>query len=115
MNFQMLSLLPFLTLSAAFAAGTSSTDRANFENRMGEKYQFGEGVPRDYASALRWYRKASAHGHATAPNHIGRMYLNGEGVARNRKTACDWYRISSERGDAAGVFNNHWCNEHTRS
>ncbi|WP_420448786.1 tetratricopeptide repeat protein [Candidatus Palauibacter sp.] len=43
-------------------------------------YYCGEGVPQDYAEAVRWYRAAAEKGYATALLHIGEMYRNGEVV-----------------------------------
>ena len=79
------------------------------QNLVGEMLHFGHGVPKDFAAALAWYRRASAQGHAVAPNHIGRLYLNAEGVERDEDEACRWYRLSAERGDSDGKLNGMAC------
>jgi len=45
-------------------------------------YYNGEGVPQDYAVAMKWYRLAAEQGHAKAQYNLGVMYYNGEGVFR---------------------------------
>ena len=37
-------------------------------------YGRGEGVPLDYAEAMRWYRKAAEQGIGSAQHNLGRMY-----------------------------------------
>ena len=62
-------------------------------------YANGEGVARDYAEAVRWYRKAAEQGHAVAQNKLGVRYARGEGVARDYAEAVRWYRKAAEQGD----------------
>lgn len=79
------------------------------QNKIGEMYQFGEGVPVDYLGALDWYKKASEQGHSVAPNHIAALYLNGEGVKRDLQEACKWLLLSAERGYAVAQYNVAHC------
>jgi TPR repeat protein len=55
----------------------------------------------DYASAARWFRKASEQGHARAQHQLGRMYLFGTGVIQNYTEALKWFRKAAEQGDAS--------------
>ena len=41
-------------------------------------YEHGEGVPQDYAEAVRWYRLAADQGYASAQYNLGVMYNNGK-------------------------------------
>jgi len=43
-------------------------------------YQFGEGVPKDFSEAARWYRKAADQGDAKAQVDLGYLYNHGSGV-----------------------------------
>ena len=64
--------------------------KAQFE--LGFMYEYGVGgAPRDYAEALRWYRKAVELGDADARLSIGRMYFEGIGVTRDYAEAARWY------------------------
>jgi TPR repeat protein len=46
----------------------------------GYAYQYGQGVSKDYAQAVSWYRKAAEAGNAGGMNNLGYMYFNGLGV-----------------------------------
>ncbi len=60
-------------------------------------YGTGQGVPKDDANAVRWYRKAAGQGHARAQYNLGAAYANGTGVIRNKETAAEWF---SEAGQS---------------
>ena len=68
-------------------------------------YAYGEGVPRDFAEAGKWFRKAANGGHAAAQFNLGAMYTEGQGVAREYAEAAKWYRKAADRGDAKTQFN----------
>ena len=44
-------------------------------------YREAEGVPRDYAEAVKWYRKAAEQGYARAQHNLRLMYEKGQGNA----------------------------------
>jgi uncharacterized protein len=50
---------------------------------LGVMYARGQGVPRDYAEAARWYRKAAEQGQADAQLNLGWMYFLGQGVEQH--------------------------------
>ena len=72
---------------------------------LGLMYDNGEGVPQDYAEAVKWYRLAAEQGHAKAQYNLGLMYDNGEGVPQDYAEAVKWYRLAAEQGDAAAQTN----------
>jgi TPR repeat protein/transglutaminase-like putative cysteine protease len=72
---------------------------------LGSLYHAGEGVPRDYATALSWFRKASEKRDALAQNMLGVMYVNGDGVEKDEKVALEWFRLSAEGGNAIAANN----------
>ena len=45
--------------------------------RIAELYVKGEGVQRNLAEAVKWYREAASHGHADAQFRLGLILLNG--------------------------------------
>ena len=47
---------------------------------LGNTYRRGQGVARDDAEAVRWYRKAADQGNASAQYLLGVMYDGGRGV-----------------------------------
>ena len=46
-------------------------------------YQEGQGVPQDYAEAVRWYRKSAEQGDVKGQSALGLMYERGQGVAQD--------------------------------
>jgi len=61
-------------------------------------YQYGNGVKKDYAQAIRWYRLAAEQGDANAQYNIGKMYEHGLGIKRDYSEAIRWYRLAIQQG-----------------
>ena len=59
---------------------------------IGIMYNYGQGVPRDYARAFEWYKKAAENGNIRAMDYLGDMYKNGDGVVRDKQKAEEWKR-----------------------
>ena len=64
---------------------------------LGLIYQWGRGVPKDDAEAVRWYRLAAEQGHAEAQAMLGYAYANGMGVLEDLAEAASWYRLVPRR------------------
>jgi hypothetical protein len=62
--------------------------------KLGYMYSEGEGVPRDDAEAVRWYRRAAYQGSADGKYNLGVMYEQGRGVAQNHVEAYMWFDIA---------------------
>ena len=74
----MKRLLSLLSLSAQTIdelKTRAANGDAEAQNNLGNCYYNGEGVTKDYAEAVRWYRKAAEQGHANA-----KIVLNLMGV-----------------------------------
>ena len=71
---------------------------ANMLFTFGFMYYKGEGVPRDYAKAMEYFRKADEQDHAAAQFYIGHMYQNALGVKRDYAEAMKWYQKSAAYG-----------------
>lgn len=72
---------------------------------LGVKYDFGQGVNKDAAQAVRWYRLAAAQGHGGAQFNLGGMYFEGLGVQRDLLRATMWFTLSAEAGVAGAAKN----------
>lgn len=57
---------------------------------IGDLYRVGQGVPVDYAKAMKWYRKGAAAGSRNAMVGLAIMYHYGLGVAKNPPKAAKW-------------------------
>lgn len=62
---------------------------------LGEMHKRGQGMPRDDAGAMKWYRKAADQGHAGAQNNLGIGYTLGHGVPADYVLAYMWYDIAA--------------------
>jgi TPR repeat protein len=60
-------------------------------------YYSGQGVRKDYAEALKWYRLAAEHGYANAQHSLGHMYYTGTGLPKSDVEAFKWFRLSADQ------------------
>jgi TPR repeat protein len=65
-------------------------------------YDNGDGVPQDYAEAMKWHRLAAEQGIAEAQTHLGSMYLTGRGVIKDDVIAHMWLNLGGANGYAVG-------------
>jgi TPR repeat protein len=72
---------------------------------LGMMYAKGQGVPRDYAQAALWLRKAAEQGEAEAQDALGVLYGNGQGVPQDYAQAALWFRKAAEQGNANAQYN----------
>jgi len=82
-------------------AALANAGDATAQNRLGDAYHFGQGMPQDSAQAVAWYRKAAEQGYDDAQNSLGYMYLTGQGVSQDYTEAVRWFRLA-----AAGLRTN---------
>lgn len=80
-------------LQRAAAAGDA---KAQYE--LGVKYEYGQGVDKDYGTAAEWTRKAADQGYADAQYNLGLMYEYGQGVGQSLDEAGKWYALSAAQG-----------------
>ena len=73
---------------------------AEAQDQLGEMYYFGEGVPRDYAQAANWYRKAAEQGDADSQYRLGGLFHFGWGVPQDNAQAFAWMKKAAEQEDA---------------
>ena len=74
------------------------------QNRIGEMYEFGQGVARDNDEALKWFRSAAEQNVVAAWHNLGRSYNFGTGVDQNYEMAEQWYRKAAEQGHTDAMF-----------
>jgi TPR repeat protein len=68
-------------------------------------YFKGEGVAKDAAVAMAWYRKAADQGYENAQCTLGRMYFQGKGVVQDSATTVAWIWKSAPQGHATAQDN----------
>jgi len=65
---------------------------------LGLLYGFGEGVEKDLATAVRWWRLAAEQGNTAAQSNLGFMYKYGNGVSPDPVQAYMWSKVASMGG-----------------
>jgi TPR repeat protein len=81
---------------------------AEAQNNLGLMYGSGQGVERDYAEAVRWFKLAAEQGNAEAKNNLGGMFLKGKGVTNgieDVEEAILWFKKSAEQGNVEAQCN----------
>ena len=78
---------------------------ADAQFTLGVMYAKGNGVAKDPAQAVTWYRTAADHGNAPAQFNLGVMYATGDVVEKDYAEAVKWYRKAADQGNADAQFN----------
>jgi TPR repeat protein len=135
-NIALVLAIVYLTSSACAdiepAVDTSKNNRAEYEAtakalrksaeegdasaqfRLGQLYDEGTGVPKDYGQAKEWFEKAAKQGHVGAQINLGTLYLQGEGAPQSDHMALFWFRQAAEQGDALAFAKLGWMSEQGR-
>ena len=74
---------------------------ASAQYNLGVMYANGEGVLKDEAEAVRWYRLAADQGLAISQLNLGVMYATGKGVLKDSVLAHMWSNIAGANGNAS--------------
>jgi len=69
---------------------------ADAQYLLGLFYATGQGVEKDYAEAIRWYRKAADQGLASAQLNLGVAYDIGQGVEKDYVEAYAWLNLAAK-------------------
>src|SRR5665647_991600 len=64
---------------------------------LGLAYGNGQGVSKDYAESMKWYRKAAEQGHAAAQCILGIYYSDGNVVPQDYLLAYFWASLAATR------------------
>lgn len=78
---------------------------AEAANLLGNLYTNAQGVPRDHAEALKWYRLAAEKGFAPAQFNLGLAHELGRGIAQDEARALQYYQQAANQGFPAALFN----------
>ena len=72
---------------------------------LGIMYDFGHGVSKDPAEAIKWYIKAAEQGIPVVQHDVGVKYFEGQGVEKDYLKAAYWWEQSANAGLADSQFN----------
>jgi S1-C subfamily serine protease len=92
---------------ADFATVLTAAEQGNAEAQanLGNMYEAGRGVTRDFQQALAWYSKAAEQGHPKAQINLAVMYYEGRGVPQNYALSYVWSSLAAVSGDIKAVHN----------
>ena len=68
-------------------------------------YFQGEGLPKDYAETLKWWRKAAEFGDAYAQNNLGLLHASGQGAPHDIVQAQKWFNLAAAKGNREAAKN----------
>jgi hypothetical protein len=66
-------------------------------------YASGQGISKDYAQAVQWYRRAADQGIARAQFNLGVMYSRGQGVLQDYIEAHKWMNLAAAVPESAAA------------
>jgi TPR repeat protein len=72
---------------------------------LGVSYAIGEGVARNPAVAVKWYRLAADQGDAFGQSNLGACYGEGVGVAQDWVQSTKWYALAADQGNPLAMSN----------
>ena len=72
---------------------------ADAQNNLGASYANGNGVPQNYALAVKWYGKSAKQNNSMAQKNLGVCYFNGQGVPQDFVEAYKWYAVAAANGE----------------
>jgi len=119
----LFTLISNVVLSADFVKGWEAYNRGDYATallewrplaeegneiaqfNLGNSYYYGNGVPQNYKSAVKWYKLAANQGVADAQFNLGNSYYNGNGVPQNYKSAVKWYKLAANQGSNKAQWN----------
>ena len=67
-------------------------------------YYKGDGVPRDYGEAVKWFHRAAEQGLAKSQHMLAVMYEHGDGMPPDYFKAVAWYREAADQGYIPAQF-----------
>jgi TPR repeat protein len=96
---QQINSSPGVTNSDTFSALKAKAENGdtNAQIQIGYYYLIGQGVPLDYAEAVKWIRKAAEQGVDVAQYALANFYANGLGVETNYTEAAKWDQKAAEQ------------------
>ena len=90
-------------ISRALLAKAKAGD-AEAQYQLGNAYNYGDEVRRDYAQALIWYRKGAEQGNADSQFQLGGLYHFGHGVPQDEAQAFVWIVKAAQQSNIDAEF-----------
>ncbi len=94
----LLGFLLATSVAAADVPSEAAAERLLALRKEAQAHEHGEGVPRDYARAVKLYCDAARLGDPEAQFSLGWMYANGRGVERDDARAAYFFSLAAKQG-----------------
>jgi len=94
-------LVPLATSEFQNLARLAEQGDCDEQYRLAELYYRGDGIPRNYLEAEKWYLLSAEHGHRGAQYGLGLLYLKHLG---NRAEGTRLLALAGERGDGWACY-----------
>lgn len=88
-----------LAIAAHYYWKAANAGNASAAYKLGDAFENGIGVPKDYGQALVWYLRAASQKDQYAQFRVGWFYQHGMAVDTNAVEAVKWYRLSADQGN----------------
>lgn len=75
------------------------------QHNLGNMYEYGKGVPKDYGQALKWYEMAAEQGLPYSQHALSDMIRQGLGTPVDAPRAAEWVAKAAEQGLAISQHN----------
>ncbi len=116
-------LMPALSLAVTFEDGKAAYQAKDYKTALaiirplaeqgnsqaqvtlGIMYDYGQGIEKNPAEAMKWYIKAAEQGIPVVQHDVGVKYFQGTGVKQNYLEAARWWEQSANAGLADSQFN----------
>ncbi len=94
--------VPNPALSTRYFRKAAERGNVSAQYKLGEHYENGVGVTRNYREAYRWYRRAGDAGDRYAEFKVGWFLQKGMGVRQSSREAARWYQRAADQGNPWG-------------
>ncbi|NOZ54914.1 MAG: sel1 repeat family protein [Gammaproteobacteria bacterium] len=92
----------FLTAGRLFKQ-LAQQGQVDAQRYLGQMYDKGLGVPKNYDKAVTWYKQAAAQNDPAAQYHLGLKYDIGQGVPEDDMQAYIWFATAFNNGFEAAA------------
>lgn len=104
-NNQGIQNIEFDSLTFNTLEGLAKEGNAVAQRMLASMYEHGEGVPKDIAKAIQWYRSAADLNDDVAQFYLGYMYYQAIGFEQDYQQAFIWFAKAAAQGNADFQYN----------
>jgi hypothetical protein len=100
MRIKLFQLASIFLIATTIVNAQSFDSSISIQEAVSKGVYYTQGVDRNPAEAIRYFKIAANQGSVKAQNALGIIYSSGELVPINEAEAAKWFRMAAESGDA---------------